>query len=282
MGSKEGFEILKKRGYSNFVKLDSGGQGNVYKTWKNKILFAAKVVHIEDEDNEEELKRELAIIKNVKHPNIIRVEDLFRTKHKMYIVMKFMPNKCISDEIDKSGPYCESKAKLCFSEIANGIKYLHRHSVAHRDLKLDNILLDENFNPKICDFGFSKFVSKEDKSGKLRKCDTFVGTPSYEPPEVINSLPYDAFKCDVWCLGVCLFVMLNQDYPFDSEEPKDKFVEKQIKRKYKFRSSVDSKLSQSSKDLVNKLLEPNPKDRINISQVCRHRWIPLIFHELNL
>src|SRR3978361_349744 len=94
----EGLDILRKRGYQNLIPLDSGGQGNVYKTVKNKITYAVKVVHVDDLDKslDEDLQRELTIIKNVKHPNCIRVEDTFRTKHKVYIVMDFMPNKSIN------------------------------------------------------------------------------------------------------------------------------------------------------------------------------------------
>ncbi|CAG2165667.1 unnamed protein product, partial [Oppiella nova] len=265
----EGAEVLKKRGYSMFVPLDSGGQGNVYKTTKNKVTFAAKVVHIDSNDKnlDDDLKRELTIIRNVKHPNCIRVEDMFRTKHKVYIIMDFMPNKSIGDEVDTKGPICEWKGKLYFAQISSAIKYLHRHNIAHRDLKLDNVLLDANYNAKVCDFGFSRFVPKDAKTGQIRKSKSYVGTPSYEPPEVVSHTPYDPYKCDVWCLGVCLFIILNYEYPFNGDDPKETLLEKQNKRQYTLQKTIDKKLSQLAKDLIRKLLEPNPNQRISITDV---------------
>ena len=276
----EGMEVLRKRGYESLTHLDSGGQGNVYKTTKNKVIYAAKVVHIENVDKslDEDLQRELSIIRNVKHPNCIHVEDIFRTKHKVYIVMDFMPNKSIGDEVDGKGKaICEWKSKIYFCQIASAIKYLHKYNIAHRDLKLDNVLLDKDFNAKVCDFGFSKFVEKEPKTGKSVKSKSFVGTPTYEPPEMVMSEPYDPFKCDVWCLGICLFVMLNYEYPFNSDQPKEKRYEKMTKRLYKFEATIEAKLTPNAKDLVKKLLEPNPEQRMSMEQVCKHPWIPNTF-----
>lgn len=277
----EGMEILKKRGYSEFIRLDSGGQGNVYKTSKNKVLYAAKVVHIEgiDKKLDDDLQRELTIIKNVKHPNCIQVQDIFRTKHKVFIIMDFMPNKCIGDEVDKKGSgLCEWKSKVYFSQIACAIKYLHEHSVAHRDLKLENVLLDQHFNAKVCDFGFSKFVTKDPKTGKLKKSETFVGTPSYEPPEVMSNTPYDPFKCDIWCMGVCLFVMVNYEFPFNTDEPKQKRYQKQMKRMYRYEPKVEASLSANAKDLIKRLMEPEINNRMNVNDVLKHPWIPNTLH----
>ncbi|XP_054160341.1 testis-specific serine/threonine-protein kinase 1-like [Oppia nitens] len=284
--NRDGMDILRRRGFTKFDPLDSGGQGNVYKTMKGKTVYAVKVVHIDDKDRnnhqlEEDLKRELAIIKNVRHVNCIRVEDLFRTQHKVFIVMEFMPNKSIGDEVDtKMAPLCEWKSKVYFTQIASAINYLHRHNIAHRDLKLDNVLLDIHYNAKVCDFGFSRFVVK-DTTGRIRRSTSYVGTPSYEAPEVLMMRPYDPFKYDVWSLGICLFIMLNYDYPFNSDEDNQKVIDNQMKRKYQFNVNVNKKLSPLAKDLVKKLLEPNSDIRISIDNVCKHPWVPNCFHQLN-
>jgi serine kinase len=279
---KERTDFLKKRGYGPFEALDSGGQANVYKTTKNKVIFAAKVIHVENPNNtklEDDLKRELEIVTNLKHPNCIRVEDLFRTKTKVYIIMDYMPNGNVGSVIRKSGPLCEWKTKAWFCPIAKAVQYLHKHKIAHRDLKLDNILLDAHFNPKLTDFGFSRFVATDPKSKKGEKSDTFCGTPSYNAPEIISHTPYDPYIIDVWCLGICLFVMLNEDYPFDRAN-KEKMYENQMKRNFKFRSAVESKVSADVKDLIRKLLEPDPNTRININDVCKHFWFPVILQEI--
>ena len=275
-------DIFLKRGYSGFQKLDAGGQGNVYRTMKDGKEFAIKVVHVEEPNSnklDDDLKRELQIVRNLKHPNCIQVEELFRTKGKIYIVMEFMPNGTIGTEIRHNGPVCQWKARWWFCPIARAIKYLHEHKIAHRDLKLDNILLDVNFNPILTDFGFSRFVPIQ--HGQVVASDTYCGTTSYNPPEILKQTPYDPFKGDIWCLGVMLFIMLNQDYPFDRHD-KEKMYYHQIHRIYSFQEGIDEKLSSSVKSLVYLLLTPEPEQRPTIWEVCEHRWFPIVLREAEI
>lgn len=164
--------------------------------------------------------------------------------------------------VRKLGPLCEWKTKAWFCPIAKAVQYLYKHKIARRDLKLDNILLDAHFNPKLTNFSFSRFVATDPKSKKGVKSDTFCETPSY-------NTPYDPYFVDVWCLGICLFVMLNEDYPFDRAN-KEKMYENQIKRNFKFRNAVESKVSADVKDLIRKLLEPDPNRGITINDICKH------------
>lgn len=273
---KEGLDILAQRGYRTFVKLDSGGQGRVYKTVKNNRIYACKVVSVDNPKGkmDDDLMREITITKNLKNPNCIKVVDLFRSKNKIYIMMEFMPNGTIGSYVRKRGPLCEWNTKSWFCPIARAVKYLHDNRIAHRDIKLDNILLDSHMNPILTDFGFGKFVSIDPKDQRVEKSDTFCGTLSYYPPEVLIKTPYDPFKADVWCLGISLFIMLNQIYPFDRKDKK-KMYENQINRNYKLRTSVDQKISQDVKDLVRKLLEPVFSKRISTAEVCNDVWFPI-------
>lgn len=274
--STDGLEVLSRRGYESFVKLDSGGQANVYKTLKQDKMYAIKVVKTGNDTGklDEDLKREITIISNLKHPNCIRVFDLFRTKHKIYMVMDFMPNGTVGSYVRRHDGINEWNAKGWFCPIARAIRYLHDACVAHRDLKLDNILLDRHWNPVLTDFGFSRFVPIDPSSRKIEKSDTYCGTPSYNPPEIVNKKNYDPFKADVWCLGVCLFVMINKAYPFDKTDRK-KMFENQCKRNYKLREKVEAEVTQDVKDLINELLEPNFVKRIDINRVCNHYWFPI-------
>ena len=147
-----------------------------------------------------------------------------------------------------------------------------------RDLKLDNILLDGYLNPILTDFGFSRFVPF-DKTGMVVKSDTYCGTTSYNPPEILKQIPYDPFKGDIWCLGVMLFIMINQVYPFDRHN-KDKMYENQMKKVYKLQESVDIKVSNEIKELIKLLLEPDPERRPCIKEVCDQPWFPIILQEL--
>lgn len=142
---------------------------------------------------------------------------------------------------------------------------------------MDNILLDEHLNPILTDFGFSRFVPF-DKSGVVVKSDTYCGTTSYNPPEILKQIPYDPFKGDIWTLGVMLFIMVNQVYPFDRHN-KEKMYDNQMKKNYKLRDSVELKVSNEVKDLIRILLEPEPEKRPTIKEVCDHVWIPIILQE---
>ena len=276
MTESDELNVLSKRGYYNILKLDSGGQANVYKITKQNRLLACKVVRVGGRDGrlEDDLKRELTITRNSKQPNIIRILDLFRTKNKVYIVMDFMPNGTVGSYVRKNNGMSEYNATVWFCPIARAVKYLHDNDVAHRDVKLDNILLDKHWNPILTDFGFSRFVRKDPISQKVDKSDTFCGTPSYNPPEIVSKKEYNPFKADVWCLGISLFVMINREYPFDKTNKK-KMIENQWKRNYVFRDRVDSQISDDLKDLIHNLLEPNFLKRIDMNKVCNHFWFPI-------
>lgn len=136
-------DALSHRGYSGFQRIDSGGQANVYKSVKNGRDYAIKVVHIEDPNSQkldDDLKRELQIVNNLKHPNCIHIEELFRTRTKIYIIMDFAPNGNIGNVVRKNGPLCEWNAKAWFCPVARALKYLHEHKIVHRDIKVSIIL----------------------------------------------------------------------------------------------------------------------------------------------
>lgn len=126
---------LTKRGYSGFIRVDSGGQGNVYKSFKNGKTYAIKVVRIEESDQaklDDDIRRELNITNSIRHPNCMHVEELFRTMTRVYIVMDFMPNGSIGHLVRRGGPLDEWNVKAWFPAIARAVKYLHEHNIAHR------------------------------------------------------------------------------------------------------------------------------------------------------
>lgn len=102
----------------------------------------------------------------------------------------------------------EKEAKYLFIQIVKGIDYCHYKNIVHRDIKLENILLDENHNIKIIDFGFSIIIPN------YKKLNIFCGTPSYMAPEIVNKIMYSGNSADVWALGILLYVMLNGKFPF--------------------------------------------------------------------
>ena len=157
----------------------------------------------------------------------------------------------------------EKTARIIFKQLVKSIKYLHSNNIIHRDIKLDNILIDLNNNIKLCDFGISKKINKGDIL--TDQC----GTPAYIAPEIISSEKgYEGPPVDLWSSGVVLYAMLSGTVPFRANNHND--LHKLIIKGY-FSEIKD--ISREAKDLLHSLLEVNPKKRITVDQVLEHPWL---------
>lgn len=156
----------------------------------------------------------------------------------------------------------EPLAKVLFKQIIEGIGYIHSKSILHRDIKLDNILLDGKGEVKIADFGVSKTV----KAGEIMYEQS--GTPAYIAPEIIKNEGYKGFKADLWSAGVVLFALLFGTVPFKANNMKD-LHQQILHAKYNMKEDV----SESAKDLIRGLLNTNPKKRLSVRQVLEHPWL---------
>lgn len=150
----------------------------------------------------------------------------------------------------------EDECKYIFKQIVEGISYLHSKNIIHRDIKLENLLLDENKTLKIIDFGFSVCVKSD------QKINNFCGTPTYMAPEIVSKKDYFGPPIDVWALGVLLYVLLCGTFPFKAQDEKELY-KKIIKGNYDF----PHHLSYGSKNIIAKLLSYNPSDRIEAKDV---------------
>ena len=161
---------------------------------------------------------------------------------------------------------------MFFAPVVDALIYLHDLNISHRDLKLDNILLDELYSPKLTDFGLSRYCQR-DRHGNVMLASTHCGTESYMAPEVLQKKRYDPMKADVWSLGVCLFVMLADCYPFDR---RDQFtmLKKMYTKDWSFPPRVRGAISHLCLNLLSKMLEPNPDRRIAMRDVPCHPWMP--------
>lgn len=126
--------------------------------------------------------------------------------------------------------------------------------------------------------GFSRFVSTDPTTGKVVLSDTYCGTTSYSAPEVLKHTPYDPYPSDIWSMGITLFIMLNQTYPFDRHD-KEIMISKQMQKQYAFMDDIDAKLTAEAKELVAIMLEPSPTKRPTITAVCQHGWFPVVLSE---
>ena len=160
----------------------------------------------------------------------------------------------------------EAEAKRIFRQIVYGLAHCHCRSVLHRDIKLDNILLDNDGEIKICDFGVSRVIKKNQRI--TEQC----GTPAYIAPEIISDIGYEGFTADTWSLGVLLYAMVCGTVPFKAQNMHD--LHKIITNgSFAFPPQVEQSLSYDCKNLISRMLMLKPKDRISIPEILSHQWM---------
>lgn len=211
------------------------------------------------------LPRELQIVKRLDHKNIIRVYEMLESMDgKIYLVMELAEDGDVFDCVLQGGPLPESRAKALFRQLVEAIRYCHSCGVAHRDLKCENALL-QGFNLKLTDFGFAKLLPKNRKE----LSQTFCGSTAYAAPEVLQGVPHDSRKGDIWSMGVVLYVMLCANLPFDDTD-----IPKMLCHQQKG-VSIPGHLgiSEECQDLLKSLLEPDMILRPSIEEVSWHPWL---------
>ena len=207
--------------------------------------------------------KEIDIIKKFNHFNVIYVYKVIETPEHYYIIMEYCKNGELFDYISKKDRLQEDEASSFFYQMINGVEYIHSKGIAHRDLKLENLLLTEDNVIKIIDFGLSHEFNGKD----LLK--TKCGLPSYASPELIAQPLYDGFKSDIWCCGIILYAMLCGYLPFDGDEEKDG-NDVLFKNIIEGNLEFPKYLSNNAKDLIGRLLDVDAKERISIPDIKKH------------
>lgn len=267
---------LKERGYIMGKKIGKGSYATVisalYEDKDHKIPLACKVVdksRAPSDFLQKFLPRELDIIIKLEHPYVIQIHSILQRGPKIFIFMRFAENGDLLEYIKKNGSIVEHGAKSWFYQMVKGLKYLHNQNITHRDLKCENILISKKMNIKIADFGFARHCI--DNHGHEVLSLTFCGSAAYAAPEIVSGSAYDPKKADVWSLGVILFIMLNAAMPFDDKNVK-KLLRDQKARNYKFRTSIEQKLTTKCKDLVSLILDPDAMTRWTLDRIETSRW----------
>lgn len=275
--------VLEHKGYDVYKMISEGAFGQVYKA-KNvnrDQMDAVKVMHLAAMEakglKKKFVDREIAALTAVRHPNVLKVNDIFRSGGRLYIFMEFAPNGTLIDKLRKAPNKCfsESTAKRYFKQCIDALVCMHvEHKMAHRDIKLENVLLDQKWNAKLSDFGFARDWGGVGSGERLST--TFCGTEPYYAPEIVAKRPYNPFLYDVWSMGVMLFIMLNGKFPFHWKEVKKnpQIMLTEMKAKaYEYCSKVEDILSDEVKQLISWILTFNPNDRPNIIGVRTHAWL---------
>ncbi|KAF8472671.1 kinase-like domain-containing protein [Kalaharituber pfeilii] len=214
------------------------------------------------------MEREIIIMKMIRHPNVLRMYDVWENKYELYLVLEYIDGGDLYDYMISRGRLSEFEAIKIFVQILSGLDYCHHFSICHRDLKPENILLDKNQNVRLADFGFAAL---QPPGWKLaRSC----GTPHYAAPEVICGVKYNGGTADIWSCGVVLFTLLCGHVPFDDDDTVA------LLQKVKFgKFEMPKHLSLDAQDLIRRMLIVNPEKRINTDEIWRHPLITRYFDE---
>ncbi|KMT06580.1 hypothetical protein BVRB_7g157500 [Beta vulgaris subsp. vulgaris] len=247
------------------------GQGTFAKVYfaRNIKSDASSAIKIVDKETVlkvgmiEQIKREISVMRLVKHPNVVQLYEVMASKAKIYFVMEYVRGGELFNKVAK-GKLKENIARKYFQQLISAVDYCHSRGVYHRDLKPENLLLDEDENLKVTDFGLSAFADTRKQDGLLH---TTCGTPAYVAPEVIRRHGYDGAKADIWSCGVILFVLLAGYLPFQDSNLMEMY-RKIGKAEYKFPNWIPS----DARRLLFKILDPNPRTRISTAKIMQNSW----------
>ena len=261
--SQINFKMGKKLGEGRFSIVKLGIHSLTNQPVAIKILDKTKIANIQDK---ERINREIKIMKKINHFNITKLYTIIETKYIIYRVEEYVQGKELNDYLYTKGKLSETEACKFFHQIISGLSYLHYIGIAHRDFKPENILLtNDNKVLKIIDFGLGNTYKK----GQLLK--TACGSPCYIPPEMIKEEGYNAEKSDIWSAGIILYLMLCGHLPF-YEEDNQLMYDKIIRGDY----DIPKFLSNDAKDIIKKILEVDPKRRLNFEEIKNHPWFNII------
>jgi len=267
------FIIIKEVGQGSF--------GSVFLVEKetNKKKYAIKVINkdfLSRTERTEEALIERLILSRCKHPSIVRLSLSFQTKHKLFFVIEYCPNKDLDELLRKFGTFEPDLALQIICELVNVLDYLHnKMEISHNDLKPSNILLDANFHIKLIDFSTAKVRGKIfDKSkGDFLPSDEsiskdIIGTAEFISPEMVNQKITDYRTNDVWALGIIIYMLFNGESPF---KDKNDFMTLDKVKEGKF-TYIKKDIPEDVVDLINNILIEDTNKRLNIQQIKEHKY----------
>ncbi|KAK9237805.1 kinase-like domain-containing protein [Lipomyces kononenkoae] len=251
------YQIIKTLGEGSFGKVKLAYHLATHQRVALKIINRKTLAK---SDMQGRVEREISYLRLLRHPHIIKLYDVIKSKDEIIMVIEFA-GKELFDYIVQRGKMPEDEARRFFQQIICAVEYCHRHKIVHRDLKPENLLLDENLNVKIADFGLSNIMT----DGNFLK--TSCGSPNYAAPEVISGKLYAGPEVDVWSCGVILYVMLCGRLPFD-----DEFIPTLFKKINGGVYTLPSYLSPGAKQLLQRMLVVNPLNRTTVREIMQDKW----------
>ncbi|XP_004287123.1 PREDICTED: CBL-interacting serine/threonine-protein kinase 6 [Fragaria vesca subsp. vesca] len=254
------YELGRMLGHGTFAKVYHARNLKTGKSMAMKVVGKEKVIKV---GMMEQIKREISVMRMVRHPNIVELHEVMASKSKIYFAMDLVRGGELFAKIAK-GRLKEDVARVYFQQLISAVDFCHSRGVYHRDLKPENLLLDEDGDLKVTDFGLSAFSEHLKQDGLLH---TTCGTPAYVAPEVIGKKGYDGAKADLWSCGVILYVLLAGFLPFQDDN-----LVSMYRKIYKGDFKCPPWFSSEARRLITKLLDPNPSTRISIAKIMDSSW----------
>ena len=294
--------------------LGEGEFGKVKLGWKKdgSSQVAIKLIRRDSVQNHPgrlpKIYREISILRDLAHPNIVRLHEMVETERHIGIILEYASGGELFDYILNHRYLKDPAARRLFAQLVSGVGYLHKKGIVHRDLKLENLLLDQNRNIIITDFGFANTFDAKDtlsdeieynitnkdfvRKFKLDRLDargmrrgdlmqTSCGSPCYAAPElVVSDSLYTGRKVDVWSCGVILYAMLAGYLPFDDDPANPEGDNINLLYKYITTTPLTfpEYVSPHARDLLRRILVPDPKKRADLFEVARHSWLSEYHH----
>lgn len=252
------------RKVGNYTLINQIGEGSFAEVWRAvhhqlRMNVAIKIIDTSQEGvNIENVHREITHLKLLNHPYVVKLYEVIEIEKIIYIVMEFIPNGTLYQEIQHKGRIPESKTRLYIAQILQAVKYIHENNIMHRDIKAENILVDNMNTIRLNDFGLSN---------ESTLATTVCGTPIYTSPEVILRQEYSE-KTDIWNVGVLMYFSLTGYFPFD-EESLVRLMQMIVHETLQFGDEIGP----SARDLLMKLLAKDQHIRISVDEALKHPWI---------
>jgi serine/threonine protein kinase len=242
--------------------IGKGSFGKVYLA-THKLTNGSKVVLKSANKGDSNLAREIHHHRQFVHPHIARLYEVIVTETLVWLVLEYCPGDELYNYLVQHGRLPVDKVQKTFTQLVGAVSYVHQQSCVHRDLKLENILLDKHENVKLCDFGFTR-----EYEGKANHLQTFCGTICYSAPEMLKGEKYAGEKVDVWSLGVILYALLTGELPFDDDD--DAVTRNMIlteEPKYPDHIPADALA------LLKRLLSKRPLLRPSLPEILSHQFL---------
>ncbi|XP_067652632.1 testis-specific serine/threonine-protein kinase 4-like [Haliotis asinina] len=269
--SSRRFQILEAQGLIVGKTLGNGSYACVKSAYdvNKKSKVAIKIISKRKAPEDyltKFLPREIEVVRILRHPNLIKFHQVIETTTRFFLIMEISENGDLLEHIRKRRVIEEKLAGRWMRNLLDGICYMHSKGIVHRDLKCENLLVDNNLELKVTDFGFAKRLFRT-KGNEVVLSETYCGSYAYAPPEILKGVPYNPYCAEVWSIGVVLFTMVYGRLPFDDSDHKK--LLRQVQAKVIFPSKPE--VSENCRILILKMLT-KPSDRIPIANIRFDTW----------